>query len=804
MEVIYKPRQQYRLLGQPIVDRPDAAFVVAGVTEALDIHMDTDSVGDIIVFFPSAEHVEYGAKSIKRLLMQRGYDVLLPDADAGSKTAMAGGSEVPLKLYRSNNVRSPNLEHTPHQVVIVSLHGGVEPELQLAAFIPSSAQCRKIVFSTVVAETSVTIDGIRFVVDTGLAKEIRYDGEKKMTLLEVGPVSQSSAKQRAGRAGRTAPGRCIRLYSEEDYQTLERSRIPEIKRTSLTLTLLKIFKAGVSNPAMFPFIEIPDPALMADSLSALELLDAIEKKDSVGNFTLTEVGEVMSCLPIEPALSKLLLESFKQGLKYEALLAAAYASVCSSQSPFKYQRVDRNLNPSGAAAAAGLGDDHHPDDIFVTAEKIEASKALFISRGGEIATGLKLLCLLNTYLDNNLFEVQSAKAFNAAVGADTSLHRPVPRFDKDGIAWCNRHCVRVKLMKESQDCAKEIHRSLVNNVRYFPKGPIKALVEALLTDIKTSDSKYFRTGIHDPTFLQVTTAKSVPDDVDKAMIDAKAIPNEIVNDVQATPPIDNANNVNDTINAPAAEIPPKGYFCTPCKKACNSLVQFDQHKNSSGHRVKLAELGVGDDDERINSHFICSVCTVGFASGALLEQHNLTTEHLAKFDATKKLSVCFNCAVCNIACNSATQLEAHNNSAAHRGKTAQAQIQTQTQTHNSIPPPLPPALPVASAVTAAADASTLAHCRYFEAEIVPLIHSALTASLFTNCGKLLNTFNLEEGVYIISAQSTAKMSAYSISHLEAALVGRNPREVYVVLFTGVSEVKVSKSLNQLSVLLNYR
>lgn len=93
-----------------------------------------------------------------------------------------------------------------------------------------------------------------------------------MTVLEVGPVSQSSARQRSGRAGRTAPGVSIRLYSEIDFCSFVPTRVAEIQRTSLTLTLLKILKAGVSNPAVFPFIEAPDPNLMSQAIDTLELL----------------------------------------------------------------------------------------------------------------------------------------------------------------------------------------------------------------------------------------------------------------------------------------------------------------------------------------------------------------------------------------------------------------------------------------------------------------------------------------------------------------------------------------------------
>jgi len=168
----------------------------------------------------------------------------------------------------------PELKRSNFQGVVLPLHGDLSPRVQDAAV--ATYPERKIVVSTNVAETSLTIDGVTLVIDSGLAKIAKYDPHRGINTLMMEKISRASADQRAGRAGRTAPGRCLRLWSERDQLGRRPQDLPEIKRLDLAEVLLNLKAAG-DNLERFGWIEMPDPNSLRRAIERLEDLGALDR-----------------------------------------------------------------------------------------------------------------------------------------------------------------------------------------------------------------------------------------------------------------------------------------------------------------------------------------------------------------------------------------------------------------------------------------------------------------------------------------------------------------------------------------------
>jgi ATP-dependent helicase HrpA len=188
---------------------------------------------------------------------------------------------------------------------------------------------RKIIVSTNVAETSVTIPGIKYVVDSGLARISRYSPRSRTTALPVSPVSRSSADQRKGRCGRVAHGVCIRLYSEEDYENRPRFTPPEILRSNLAEVILRMIALKLGDVREFPFIDRPADKNIQDGFRLLDELGAIVRnpEGSKAPYGLTERGKSMAGLPLDPRLSRILLEAGEQGCLEDVKVIAAALSI---------------------------------------------------------------------------------------------------------------------------------------------------------------------------------------------------------------------------------------------------------------------------------------------------------------------------------------------------------------------------------------------------------------------------------------------------------------------------------------------
>ena len=181
---------------------------------------------------------------------------------------------------------------------------------------------RRIVLATNVAETSLTVPGIRYVVDPGLARISRYSVRNKVQRLPIEKISQSSANQRSGRCGRVAAGVCIRLYDEEDFQARPEFTDPEILRTNLASVILQMTALKLGDPAKFPFINPPPPKMINDGYRLLEELGAVNRQRQI-----TEIGQQLAKLPIDPRIARMVLAANTQNSLHEVLIIASALSI---------------------------------------------------------------------------------------------------------------------------------------------------------------------------------------------------------------------------------------------------------------------------------------------------------------------------------------------------------------------------------------------------------------------------------------------------------------------------------------------
>lgn len=221
---------------------------------------------------------------------------------------------------------------------ILPLYARLSARDQQRIFKPSSY--RRVVIATNVAETSLTVPNIGFVIDPGLARISRYSYRSKLQRLPVEPISQASADQRRGRCGRVAPGVCYRLYTEHDYLSRPRFTDPEIKRTNLAQVVLQMRSLGLGKVAGFPFLDPPDPRAIRDAERLLNELGALE-----GN-GLTETGRMMARLPVDPRLARMIIAGHEHRALSEVLVIV---SALAAQDP-----RERPLERQGSADRAHL------------------------------------------------------------------------------------------------------------------------------------------------------------------------------------------------------------------------------------------------------------------------------------------------------------------------------------------------------------------------------------------------------------------------------------------------------------------
>ena len=191
------------------------------------------------------------------------------------------------------------------ELQVLPIYAGLPTDQQAKIFEPTPKNARKCVLATNIAQTSLTIDNIVFVIDCGFVKQTAYNPNSGLDSLIVVPISKASANQRAGRAGRVSPGKCFRLYTLWSYEKeLEESTIPQIQRSNICSVILMLKSMGIDNLVEFDFLDPPPHDMLVKGLETLYALGALNK---VGN--LTFMGRKMAEFPLEPMLSKMLIKS---------------------------------------------------------------------------------------------------------------------------------------------------------------------------------------------------------------------------------------------------------------------------------------------------------------------------------------------------------------------------------------------------------------------------------------------------------------------------------------------------------------
>ncbi|MFE3544835.1 ATP-dependent RNA helicase HrpA [Nocardia sp. NPDC059177] len=252
---------------------------------------------------------------------------LFAEGDGDVLVFLSGEREIRDTADALRDLRLPRTE-------VVPLYARLSAAEQHKVFTPHTG--RRVVLATNVAETSLTVPGIRYVVDPGTARISRYSMRTKVQRLPIEPVSQASARQRSGRCGRVADGIAIRLYSEDDFESRPAFTEPEILRTNLAAVILQMTALGLGDIESFPFVEAPDRRAIRDGIALLEELGALAhgsakavdgEAHSGGHLTLTPIGREMAQLPVDPRMARMLVEAHRNGCLDEVLVIVAALSI---------------------------------------------------------------------------------------------------------------------------------------------------------------------------------------------------------------------------------------------------------------------------------------------------------------------------------------------------------------------------------------------------------------------------------------------------------------------------------------------
>ena len=294
------------------LESPAEDYVEKALDTVLDIHTQ-EGDGDILVFLTGREEIDYAVQALSERAAQ-----------AGARY----GAIQPLPLY-----------------------AGLSTEQQMYVFDKPPEGVRKVVFSTNIAEASVTIDGISYVVDCGFVKLRAYNPQTGTETLTATPISKASATQRAGRAGRTRPGKCLRLYTEQGYETLPETNPPEMQRSNLAPVVLQLKALGIDNIVRFDFLSPPPPELVS---RALELLYSLGALDEYAKLT-RPLGFRMAELAVEPMMAKTLLSAQSFECLGEVLTIVAMTSLGGSVW-FHHDGEQRQMERARRRFAAEEGD----------------------------------------------------------------------------------------------------------------------------------------------------------------------------------------------------------------------------------------------------------------------------------------------------------------------------------------------------------------------------------------------------------------------------------------------------------------
>ncbi|XP_020782457.2 probable ATP-dependent RNA helicase DHX40 isoform X1 [Boleophthalmus pectinirostris] len=272
-------------------DTESTGYVKEVVKVALDVHT-SEIAGDILVFLTGQNEIE------------RACDMLYEKAE-------------------SIDYRYDVHDRTVEGLLILPLYGSMPTDQQRQIFQPPPRGIRKCVVATNIAATSLTINGIKYIIDSGFVKQLNHNSRVGLDILEVVPISKSEAQQRAGRAGRTSAGKCFRIYTKEFWEKcMPEYTIPEIQRTSLTAVVLTLKCLGVHDVIRFPYLDSPEERFILEALKQLYQFDAIDRRGRV-----TKLGELMVEFPLHPGLTRAVLKAASYGCPDLMLPVAAMLSV---------------------------------------------------------------------------------------------------------------------------------------------------------------------------------------------------------------------------------------------------------------------------------------------------------------------------------------------------------------------------------------------------------------------------------------------------------------------------------------------
>ena len=266
---------------------PELDYIEATIDTVVDVHINNPP-GDILVFLTGREEIETCCETIVQKMSV---------------------------LYQSDPKMS--------ELIVLPIYSAMPSEMQSRIFDSTPPGKRKVVIATNIAETSITIDGIYYVIDPGFVKVNAYDPKRSMDSLIVQPISRAQADQRAGRAGRTGPGVCYRLYTKNAYtKEMTANTMPEILRQNLSHTILMLKAMGIEDILKFGFMDRPREDAILKALEELYILEALDEDGK-----LTDTGRFMAYFPMEPMLSKTLIKSFEFGCSYEVIEVISMLSV---------------------------------------------------------------------------------------------------------------------------------------------------------------------------------------------------------------------------------------------------------------------------------------------------------------------------------------------------------------------------------------------------------------------------------------------------------------------------------------------
>ena len=281
------------------VDAPAPVIEVSGRTYPVEMRYEPEHISTGMNIDEAASY------AAAQLILERNDDVLI---------FMPGEREI-----RQTAHELRKREHLPEGTEIIPLYARLSPADQQKVFRPSGHP--RVIIATNVAETSLTVPNIRSVVDPGTARLKRYNPRTKIHALQIEPISQASANQRAGRCGRIAPGVCVRLYSETDYATRDEFTQPELLRSNLASVILQMADLNLGRPEAFPFLDRPESRQWRDGFETLRELGGIEEDGA-----LTPLGKTMARLPVDPRIGRMVIAANEEKCLHDVLIIAAALS----------------------------------------------------------------------------------------------------------------------------------------------------------------------------------------------------------------------------------------------------------------------------------------------------------------------------------------------------------------------------------------------------------------------------------------------------------------------------------------------